>query len=317
MDEKKLKKYVLVISVIAAALLVAVIVLAAVNININRELTSEMKIVRELQSEAEPAVETESAKETEAAQTESEQPGEIETTLDETLPATESTEEADAARENPAASEEETTRIWNVGNVADDNDPHDEALCIIQGWENTLAQLDTSVDVVFFGDSITYGMDFQKRFPDKKVVNLGLGGDTLEGMINRVGMIKALKPEKVFILAGFNTLRDGKLEYTMTEYAGLLNRIQEEAPDAKVYVQSILPISAKMQTKLPLSEETIVQMNEAIEVIAEERDFTYINIHQNFLDGDVIVEEYTADGVHPNEAGQEQWMNVIEPYVYE
>ena len=41
-----------------------------------------------------------------------------------------------------------------------------------KGWENTIRKMYTEFDVAFFGASIIRGSDFQKYFPDKKIINL-------------------------------------------------------------------------------------------------------------------------------------------------
>ena len=45
-------------------------------------------------------------------------------------------------------------------------------------WERSLEQLDYDADIVFIGDNLTSGEDFQARFPDKQILNLGLSGDS-------------------------------------------------------------------------------------------------------------------------------------------
>lgn len=77
--------------------------------------------------------------------------------------------------------------------------------CII-GWTNTLNKLEYDADVVFFGNSITGGGNFQSYFPNVKTCNLGYPGDNIDGMMLRIGQIKAVSPEKVFIMAGINGL---------------------------------------------------------------------------------------------------------------
>ena len=69
-------------------------------------------------------------------------------------------------------------------------------------WESSLAQLDYDADIVFLGDSITQMGNFQSYFIDKRIINLGISGDSLCGMTSRVNMISNVKAEKVFLMAG-------------------------------------------------------------------------------------------------------------------
>jgi hypothetical protein len=62
--------------------------------------------------------------------------------------------------------------------------------------------------VVFLGDSITQGWNSIARiFPDIKVVNRGIGGDTTRGVLYRLNAdVLALKPAAVVLLIGINDI---------------------------------------------------------------------------------------------------------------
>ena len=60
--------------------------------------------------------------------------------------------------------------------------------------------------VVFFGDSITFGADWQRLFPDIPVVNRGISGDTTLGLLNRQAEVIELKPRQIFLMIGTNDL---------------------------------------------------------------------------------------------------------------
>lgn len=77
----------------------------------------------------------------------------------------------------------------------------------LRGWTNSLESLHDTVDVVFFGNSITHGGRFDQAFPDMKVCNLGYPSDDIEGMRKRIPQIVALHPRKVFIMGGINNLK--------------------------------------------------------------------------------------------------------------
>ncbi|MBQ5602712.1 MAG: hypothetical protein IIU77_07835, partial [Clostridia bacterium] len=56
--------------------------------------------------------------------------------------------------------------------------------------------------VLWIGDSITQGSDFHKCFKSKKIINLGHGGDSIDGITKRVNMAKAVSAQKLFLLGG-------------------------------------------------------------------------------------------------------------------
>lgn len=113
----------------------------------------------------------------------------------------------------------------------------------VKGWENTIKKLDYDADIVFLGNSITYYGAFNKAFPDKKVVNLGYPGDKINGMMRRIETIKAVSPEKVFVMAGINGLKDMELKTFYEKYKLLVDSIKKAVPDADIYLQSILPVN--------------------------------------------------------------------------
>lgn len=67
----------------------------------------------------------------------------------------------------------------------------------LMSWNSSLEQLVYDADVVFIGDSITRGENFQEYFPDKKIINLGRSGDTVSGISERSYVISHFTPEMI------------------------------------------------------------------------------------------------------------------------
>lgn len=184
-------------------------------------------------------------------------------------------------------------------------------------WENCLEKLDYDADVVFFGDSITYQSDFQH--PGLKIVNLGYSGDTLSGMTGRIPMVQAVNPEKVFVLGGINGLTDANLSQTADLYENLLDQLRQALPDARIYVQSILPVAKEREATLTniCHNETIVAFNERLEEMAAQRGLTYIDIHSLYYCDGQLDSAVTSDGLHLEPHAYEKWEAAIKPYLDE
>ena len=122
---------------------------------------------------------------------------------------------------------------------------HTDNSTTVESWNSCLDKLDIDADVVFFGDSITMRYDFQSAFPDKSVVNLGLSADSILDMNNRVYMLETVKPEKIFLMAGVNSLKNEMMigKY-FSQYVSLVNDIRATVPQAELYIISVLPVSA-------------------------------------------------------------------------
>ena len=183
-------------------------------------------------------------------------------------------------------------------------------------WEQSLKKMNYDADIVFFGDSITAGSDFATYFDEsgKKIVELGLYGDNLANMNERVQMIADVTPDKIFLLAGINELNGENIEWSLKRYNYLLDNIVEACPNASVYIQSVLPISEELTQRCG-SNENIKEYNDSLMVIADERNMTYVDLYSLFYKDGYMNPEYTTDGLHLNAAGYTVWGEAIREYV--
>lgn len=182
------------------------------------------------------------------------------------------------------------------------------------GWSNCLEKLDYDSDIVFLGDSIIRGSDFQKYFPNKKIVNLGCAGDTIQHLIQRADSVCATSPEKIFIMGGINSLKDNNVKKIISEYYDLLDIIISKNPNAKIYVQSVLPIS-KEQSKNICKRETIIEFNIELKKICSNKNIFFIDIYSLYQQDGYINPTMSKDGVHINDEAYSLWAKELEKYI--
>lgn len=185
----------------------------------------------------------------------------------------------------------------------------------IRGWTNTLKKLQLDVDVVFFGNSITCGGQFQDYFPNVKTCNLGCPGDELEGMLLRVEQIKTLQPKKLFVMAGINGLYLKTDKVFEEKYQRLVDSIRESVPETEVYLQSILPICKTKRSFAKLDNEKIKRSNEIIREIAERSDCVYVDLFSLYEENGQMPERFSRDGVHLYPEAYCIWADAIRRYV--
>ena len=183
----------------------------------------------------------------------------------------------------------------------------------VDAWERCLEQLDVDADVVFIGDSLTYFSDFTRYFPEKKICNLGINGDTLQGLNVRVSMIRAVNPEKVFLLGGINSLRDARFDAALKEYEQLVNHMCRLL-DAEIYLISVLPIASYRAVDV-LANDTITRFNQKLAELAEKKGIVHIDAASGFLLNGEMNPAYTIDGVHLSQAGYDVWADQIAAYM--
>ena len=183
-------------------------------------------------------------------------------------------------------------------------------------WTNTVEKLNTEFDVAFFGNSITCGSDFQSFFPDKQIINLGYPGDNIPGMIGRIPMLQASNPKKIFIMAGTNDLVHVDLQTYIQRYTELLTVIKDSIPQAKIYLESVLPSNHHMKSYA--SNEKVIQANNLVKSLAEEMGCTYVSLYELYVDQEgELMREATKDGVHLYPQHYDKWAEKIRPLIYE
>lgn len=186
----------------------------------------------------------------------------------------------------------------------------------IKGWTNTLNKLDYDADVVFFGNSITCGGNFQDYFPNVKTCNLGYPGDNMDGMMLRVPQIKAVSPEKVFVMAGINGLQMQTDAVFEAKYQRMVDSIKRAVPEAEIHLQSILPVNHTMKKRVAGSEK-IRKANEIIVEIAARSGCVYVDLYSLYAVDGEMPQELTRDGVHLHPEAYDRWMEEIRRYIEE
>lgn len=166
-------------------------------------------------------------------------------------------------------------------------------------------------DIVFLGDSITEGGPWEELFPDLRVRNRGIGGDTSDGVLARLEQVTRTTPTKVFLLIGTNDLFRGDSEdEIVSNITDILDRMKQETPDTEVYLQSVLPRAASYRAD-------IEALNVRLSEVALEHGSAWIDLYPAFLDPETggIRAELSNDELHLLGPGYALWKEQIEVQV--
>lgn len=165
---------------------------------------------------------------------------------------------------------------------------------------------------LFLGDSITEGIAAYGILDDVSVyANKGFTVLKAEKDIN--GIVKS-KPDNIFILLGVNDILNGiSSEKFASDYGQLIDSILQELPDANIYVQSIFPVTAKIENKKPkLTNSKINEFNEALITMTKEKGVNYIDVASIFKDENgYMQQESSADGIHLKAKSYKTWINYV------
>ena len=197
---------------------------------------------------------------------------------------------------------------------------------------------------LFFGDSITYGeydgvfggwVDILKRYAlqqfhegkDELILfNLGIGGETTEGLIKRIphelSARNAADGNIVFIAYGANDLaaKEGeklvKPEQFKSNILTAVQHVKQFCQD--IYLVSILPFSSKLDGVISATgkmrkSNDVVLYNQILQDIALDNALTYVDFYTALLEDKEIL--LSGDGVHPNEKGYGMMAEIVIPII--
>ena len=161
---------------------------------------------------------------------------------------------------------------------------------------------------VFVGDSLTEGGRWQEWFPELEAFNLGVGGDTTDGLIERIDEVAALDPDTIVLLIGTNDVANRRaVEHVVRGIETVLVNLRSAMPDARILVQSVLPRGAEYA-------EFVKEINRHVWQFAATVRAHYLDLWPVMAEEDgELRPEFTEDRLHLNAAGYEAWLSELVP----
>lgn len=173
---------------------------------------------------------------------------------------------------------------------------------------------DKNNSILFLGDSIVYGCNWEALFARNDIVNKGVSGNNTTDILNRIDEIVDLKPKTIFLSFGVNDLRQVNGQYdnidvdkSIKNYSLIINNIKTNLPNSNIYIESVLSVNndiLKEKSKINniynfyIDNYYISVFNTKLKQLAIDNNITYID-NNNFIPSN----ETTIDGLHPNLKG--------------
>ena len=102
----------------------------------------------------------------------------------------------------------------------------------------------TKGDIIFVGNSITDGSEWNELFDDKRIKNRGISGDISAGVIHRLDEVVKRKPAKVFLMIGVNDLaRNISPDSLIKNLLLIAGSVRRQTSGTRLYIQSLLPVN--------------------------------------------------------------------------
>jgi len=163
--------------------------------------------------------------------------------------------------------------------------------------------------VAFVGDSLTESGDWAAWLPDEQVVNLGVGGDTVAGLTERLHDVVDANPDSVVLMIGTNDFTARRsVEQVVRGIENLMVAMRRELPGTRLLLQSIAPRGAEFAPRLKDANRHLRQFSSTVRA-------QWLDLWPALSDesGDALRPEFAADHVHLTEAGYEAWLAELRP----
>lgn len=180
-------------------------------------------------------------------------------------------------------------------------------------------------DAIFVGDSITEGIKLYDVMSNVTVlastgVNLNSlytkDAITLEDG-SKVPILEATAhydPGKIYLMMGVNSLLSDE-ETFKTDYGRVIDTLVGQHPDAILYVQSILPVTADYEKRANAVADNakIDRYNEILKELATEKGVYYLNVAEVFKDADGCLPNSASpkDGIHFGSSWYRTWFDYL------
>lgn len=188
--------------------------------------------------------------------------------------------------------------------------------------EDVLVAEHDQVDLLFIGDSITAGWDWQlwqQHFVPLKAANFAVGADHTGNMLWRLqhGTIGQLQPKLIVVLAGVNNI--GHLqespEQTAAGVTRLVQQIQLAWPNSKILLNAVFPFDQAANSP---NRTKVKQLNKLIAKLGDNKTIFVKDYGPLLLQKDgSISADIMPDFLHPNSRGYQIWAEAMLPDIHQ
>ncbi len=180
-------------------------------------------------------------------------------------------------------------------------------------------------NAMFVGDSITTGIDLYGIIKGVPVVAYtGINTNTVltskvfrtnSGKITFLQKMKQYKPKYIYIMLGTNGIHFQSKTSFITGYSKFVDAVKKQHPNAIIYLQSILPVSAKKSSDKRFANSKINEYNALVQKLAKDKGVYYLNVAEAFKDGKGnMPSAATSDGIHFGPAYYKRWIEYLKTH---
>lgn len=181
-------------------------------------------------------------------------------------------------------------------------------------------------DAVFIGDSRTEGLILNTGLYNAATYAYkGLMVDTVftkpfinqnGGKVSVMDALPSVQFSKVYIMLGINETGWVYSQIFQQKYGELIDAVRAVNPDAVIYIQEIMPVSAQVSsTHSYITNEKIQEYNGLLRELAADKQVYFLDTGAAVAGGDgALPEDAAADGIHLVKAYCEKWLDYLKTH---
>lgn len=184
-------------------------------------------------------------------------------------------------------------------------------------------------DALFIGDSRTEGLALYGELTNAdyfssvglsifEVTKKQAGNPNTSESMSLSQKLASKQYGKVYIMLGLNELGTGTTESWTQAYADVVAQIRQAQPDAAIYLQSILLVSASQDNPGgAINNETVRVRNEALSGLENSADHIYyLDVNEAVMDANGCLDaSLTNDGIHLAGTALPLWEDYLKQHV--
>jgi lysophospholipase L1-like esterase len=175
---------------------------------------------------------------------------------------------------------------------------------------------------ILVGDSLSLWFPVDLLPLGQSWLNQGISGETSFGLLKRLSLFDATRPEIILVMIGINDLIRGVSDEALLEnQQQIVQYLRVAHPRAKIVVQSILPhegsrASWQGRDRLAtLSNDRIRKLNRQLAEIADQEGVYFLDLHPLFTDSEGNLRaDLSSDGLHLSSQGYLVWRSALQLY---
>lgn len=180
-------------------------------------------------------------------------------------------------------------------------------------------------DAAFLGDSRTEGLLYYTTIrPAGAFAYRGLNSQTIRTKAfvkvhgKKETALEALKEghfSKVYLMLGVNELGWWSPEQFSREYGELIDLVRAAQPDAQLYLQTLIPITAAKSAEGVFTNLHLQAFNQVIRALGQEKQVYVVDVWSAFADAQgVLPAKQSSDGIHLYPRDYDQWLSYLKTH---